>query len=53
VLLLWQGLGYYSRARRLLAGARVLHAQIAAAGSSPPDPSAWPRFLMVLPIHQI
>jgi len=45
VLLLWQGHGYYSRARRLLAGARVLHAQIAAAGSSPPDPSAWPQDL--------
>jgi A/G-specific adenine glycosylase len=42
VLLLWQGLGYYSRARRLRAGARVLHEQITGAGSGPLDPSAWP-----------
>ncbi|WP_296369145.1 A/G-specific adenine glycosylase [Vulcanococcus sp. Clear-D1] len=38
VLLLWQGLGYYSRARRLLAGARQMQAQA-------PLPSAWPQDL--------
>jgi A/G-specific adenine glycosylase len=36
VLLLWQGLGYYSRARRLLAGARQMQAL---------SPSAWPQDL--------
>ncbi|MEB3333122.1 MAG: 8-oxo-dGTP diphosphatase MutT [Synechococcaceae cyanobacterium] len=38
VLLLWQGLGYYSRARRLLQAARQLQA-----GSAGGDP--WPRQL--------
>lgn len=38
VLLLWQGLGYYSRARRLHQGARQL---LAAAGGGDP----WPRDL--------
>ena len=37
VLLLWQGLGYYSRARRLLAGARQLQALV--------EPAAWPQDL--------
>ena len=45
VLLLWQGLGYYSRARRLLAGAHALHAQITAAQSGAVDPGAWPQDL--------
>jgi A/G-specific adenine glycosylase len=36
VLLLWQGLGYYSRARRLLAGARQMQAL---------SPFAWPQDL--------
>jgi len=45
VLLLWQGLGYYSRARRLLAGARVLHEQITAVGNGPQDSGAWPQDL--------
>jgi len=42
VLLLWQGLGYYSRARRLHQGARLLGAQVgerAVAGEVDP----WPR----------
>ncbi|MGA0040913.1 MAG: A/G-specific adenine glycosylase, partial [Pirellulales bacterium] len=39
VLLLWQGLGYYSRARRLLAGARQMQAQIA--GAWPQDLATW------------
>ena len=43
VLLLWQGLGYYSRARRLLAGAKQLMDQIAPASST--IPSAWPKDL--------
>ena len=48
VLLLWQGLGYYSRARRLLAGARQMQEQIrsrtAAPGASA-DPATWPQDL--------
>jgi len=36
VLLLWQGLGYYARARRLLAGARQMHT---------PRAVAWPQDL--------
>ena len=43
VLLLWQGLGYYSRARRLLAGAQQLMGQIAPASST--KLSAWPKDL--------
>ena len=43
VLLLWQGLGYYSRARRLLAGAKQLMGQIAPASST--TLSAWPKDL--------
>ena len=43
VLLLWQGLGYYSRARRLLAGAKQLMGQIAPASST--MLSAWPMDL--------
>jgi A/G-specific adenine glycosylase len=39
VLLLWQGLGYYSRARRLLAGARQMQTQITAAW--PQDLDTW------------
>ena len=38
VLLLWQGLGYYSRARRLLAAARQLQAQ---APAWPQDLECW------------
>jgi len=50
VLMLWQGLGYYARARRLHAGAQqlVAAAQPSAAGSGDP----WPRSLegwMALP----
>ncbi|WP_398331349.1 A/G-specific adenine glycosylase [Vulcanococcus sp.] len=48
VLLLWQGLGYYSRARRLLAGARQLQEQIRARNAAPgasADPAAWPQDL--------
>jgi A/G-specific adenine glycosylase len=48
VLLLWQGLGYYSRARRLLTGARQLQEQIRARNAAPgasADPAAWPRDL--------
>jgi A/G-specific adenine glycosylase len=48
VLLLWQGLGYYSRARRLLAGARQMQKLIQertdATGASA-DPAAWPQNL--------
>jgi A/G-specific adenine glycosylase len=41
LLLHWQGLGYYVRARRLGAGARQL-----LAGADPPaDPDLWPRTL--------
>ena len=43
VLLLWQGLGYYSRARRLLAGAKQLMGQIAPSSSM--TLSAWPMDL--------
>ena len=43
VLLLWQGLGYYSRARCLLAGAKQLMGQIAPASST--TLSAWPMDL--------
>lgn len=39
VLLLWQGLGYYARARRLLAGARQMQTQIEAAW--PQDQASW------------
>ncbi|MBM5784482.1 MAG: A/G-specific adenine glycosylase, partial [Cyanobacteria bacterium K_DeepCast_35m_m1_288] len=38
VLLLWQGLGYYSRARRLLAGARQMQEQ---APPWPQDLESW------------
>jgi A/G-specific adenine glycosylase len=38
VLLLWQGLGYYSRARRLLAGARQMQEQ---ASPWPKDLEGW------------
>ena len=41
VLLRWQGLGYYSRARRLKAAAGMLVAM----GASGADPSGWPRAL--------
>ncbi|WP_415408817.1 8-oxo-dGTP diphosphatase MutT [Synechococcus sp. A10-1-5-9] len=41
VLLRWQGLGYYSRARRLNAAAGMLVAM----GASGADPSGWPRAL--------
>jgi len=51
-LLLWQGLGYYSRARRLLAGARQMQSFLAASAVSPgmpagacSDPAAWPQDL--------
>jgi A/G-specific adenine glycosylase len=43
VLLQWQGLGYYSRARRLLAAARSLHEGTRAV--DPSDPSYWPQDL--------
>jgi A/G-specific adenine glycosylase len=44
VLMLWQGLGYYSRARRLQQGARhLLVAGCAAGEAAPIDP--WPRDL--------
>ncbi|MGL6133511.1 MAG: 8-oxo-dGTP diphosphatase MutT [Prochlorococcaceae cyanobacterium] len=43
VLLLWQGLGYYARARRLQQGARQLREAAAAPGGSATDP--WPRAL--------
>ena len=42
VLLRWQGLGYYSRARRLHATARLLREQIA---GDPIDPTRWPQDL--------
>ena len=42
VLLLWQGLGYYSRARRLHATARLLREQI---DGDPTDPARWPQDL--------
>jgi hypothetical protein len=40
VLLLWQGLGYYSRARRLREGAR----QLLDAGGGDPWPADLPGF---------
>lgn len=43
VLLLWQGLGYYARGRRLLTAARLLRDQISPASSQQAD--AWPRTL--------
>ena len=43
VLLRWQGLGYYSRARRLLVGAQQLIEQIAPLSST--TLSAWPKDL--------
>ena len=48
VLLLWQGLGYYSRARRLLAGAQQMQGQIQSQAGSPGasvDPAVWPQDL--------
>ena len=42
VLLRWQGLGYYSRARRLHETARLLLAQM---GGDPTDPACWPQDL--------
>ncbi|TCD57543.1 A/G-specific adenine glycosylase [Synechococcus sp. BS56D] len=48
VLLQWQGMGYYSRARRLLAAARQMQGQITAGrpGSvASADPAAWPQDL--------
>ena len=44
VLLLWQGLGYYARARRLQLGARQLLGRHCASGPAPP-PDPWPREL--------
>ncbi len=41
VLLLWQGLGYYARARRLLAGARQLQDQMSALRDWPEDVATW------------
>jgi len=43
VLLCWQGLGYYSRARRLHGSARQLLKRIGANASD--DPQCWPREL--------
>jgi A/G-specific adenine glycosylase len=43
VLLLWQGLGYYARGRRLLTAARLLHDQSSPASSQ--QAVAWPRTL--------
>jgi len=48
VLLLWQGLGYYSRARRLLAAARQLQLQIEGQVPRPrrsADLATWPQAL--------
>jgi len=51
VLLLWQGLGYYSRARRLQQGARQLLRQAPVQGAAALDPGGphaeldWPRQL--------
>ncbi|WP_320676005.1 A/G-specific adenine glycosylase [Prochlorococcus sp. MIT 1300] len=50
VLLLWQGLGYYSRARRIHKASKILLDLIGAKESG--DPNAWPRDLdtwMALP----
>ena len=43
VLLRWQGLGYYSRARRLLAAARQLLTELRPVGEA--DPQGWPQEL--------
>ncbi|MFM7648108.1 MAG: A/G-specific adenine glycosylase, partial [Cyanobium sp.] len=51
VLLLWQGLGYYSRARRLQQGARQL-LEAGSASAEAPGTDSWPRTLdgwMALP----
>ena len=48
VLLRWQGLGYYSRARRLHATARLLLAQIDA---DPAQRALWPQDLDLSLIH--
>jgi len=47
LLLLWQGLGYYARARRLHQGARQLLGAVAstAPGSNAMAPVVWPRSL--------
>jgi A/G-specific adenine glycosylase len=47
LLLLWQGLGYYARARRLHQGARQLLGAVAstAPGSNAIAPVVWPRSL--------
>ena len=47
LLLLWQGLGYYARARRLHQGARQLLGAVAstAPGSDAMAPVVWPRSL--------
>ncbi len=44
VLLLWQGLGYYSRARRLQQGARQL-LEAGSASATAPAADPWPRTL--------
>jgi A/G-specific adenine glycosylase len=44
VLLLWQGLGYYSRARRLQQGARQL-LEAGSASAEAPGTDSWPRTL--------
>jgi A/G-specific adenine glycosylase len=44
VLLLWQGLGYYSRARRLQQGARQL-LEAGSASAEAPGTDPWPRTL--------
>ena len=41
VLLLWQGLGYYARARRLLAAVRQLQGQMSALRDWPGDVATW------------
>jgi A/G-specific adenine glycosylase len=45
VLLLWQGLGYYARARRLHQGARALLAAAGSAAGSAAVADPWPRSL--------
>jgi A/G-specific adenine glycosylase len=45
VLLLWQGLGYYSRARRLLAGAKELQGRLTAHALDSRHPVSWPQDL--------
>ncbi len=50
VLLAWQGLGYYSRVKRLHASAKILLTKIGLNNSS--DPSKWPKDIeswMLLP----